>query len=170
MPQSSAHNPVVTAVYAGTFDPLTNGHLDIIRRSAPLYHRLVVAIGPSPRPATFTVAERMAMLREVTADLPNVEADVFTGLLVDYAARVGAQVIIRGLRAVADFEHEFQQVMMNKSLNPAIETVLLMTSQRYSFLSSTRAKEVAALGGDVSDLVPPGVLARLREKFGQGRT
>lgn len=155
--------PDHTAVYAGSFDPPTNGHLDLIERAAPLFGTLVVAVGVNDRkPAAFALEERIAMLREVTGHLPNVRVEGFEGLLVEYASALGAGVIVRGLRAVGDFEYEAQQILMNKRLRPEIETVLLITSARYSFISSSLIKEVARLGGSVEGLVPAQVEERLR--------
>lgn len=160
---SSGNPPDHTAVYAGSFDPVTNGHLDIIERASPLFGTLVAAIGVNRRkPAAFSTGDRLEMLRDATAHLPNVRVESFEGLLVDYAHALGARVIVRGLRAVADFEYEAQQVLMNKRLGPDIETIFLVTSSQYSFLSSSMVKEVASLGGSVGGLVPPHVEARLR--------
>lgn len=161
------------AVYAGSFDPVTNGHLDLIERASPFFGALVVAVGKNERkPPAFSLEARIDMLREVTGHLENVIVDAFDGLLVEYARFVGATAIIRGLRAVADFDYEMQQVLMNKRLCPEIETVFLLTSGKYSFLSSSLVKEVALLGGSVRGLVPPPVeesLRRLREEQqGQG--
>ncbi len=143
------------AVYAGSFDPVTNGHLDLIERASPLFKKLVVAVGVNPRkPAAFSLEDRLEMLRRVTAHIPNVEVDSFDGLLVEYAKSIGAKAIIRGLRAVADFDYEMQQVLMNRKLCPEIETVFLTTSTQYSFLSSSLVKEVSVLGGSVEGLVP----------------
>lgn len=154
--------PDHTAVYAGSFDPVTNGHLDIIERACPLFQSLVVAVGVNPRkPAVFSTEDRLLMLRDVTSHLPNVRVESFEGLLVEYARSLGARVIVRGLRAVADFEYETQQVLMNKRLAPHIETVFLVTSSQYSFLSSSLVKEVSRLGGAVTGLVPPCVEQRL---------
>lgn len=155
--------PDHTAVYAGSFDPVTNGHLDVIERAAPLFGTLIVAVGVNQKkPAAFGIQDRLAMLRDVTGHLPNVRVETFEGLLVDYSRSLGARVIVRGLRAVADFEYETQQVLMNKRLGPEIETVFLVTSAQYSFLSSSLVKEVATLGGSVEGLVPPQVEKRLK--------
>ncbi|MCS6952036.1 MAG: pantetheine-phosphate adenylyltransferase [Bryobacterales bacterium] len=155
------------AIYPGSFDPITNGHLDLIERGARLFDRLIVAIlrneGKEP---LFTAEERVEMLRHVLRDFANVEVDAFEGLLVDYAARKGASVIVRGIRAVSDYEYELQMALMNRRLAPEIETVFLMAGEAYSFISSRLVKEVASLGGDVSGLVPPLVEARLRERVG----
>ena len=159
----SNYVPDHTAVYAGSFDPMTNGHLDLVERASPLFGTLVVAVGVNRRkPAAFPLDERLQMLREVTGHLPNVRVDSFEGLLVQYATSIGARVIVRGLRAVGDFEYEMQQVLMNKRLCPEVETVLLITSSQYSFLSSSLVKEVALLGGDLRGLVPEPVERRLR--------
>lgn len=163
------------AIYPGSFDPITNGHLDLIERAARLFDRLIVAIlrneGKEP---LFTAEERVEMLRQVLRDYANVEVDSFEGLLVDYAARRGAGVIVRGIRAVSDYEYELQMALMNRRLAPQIETVFLMAGEAYSFISSRLVKEVASLGGDISGLVPPVVEARLRERVGaaagRGRT
>jgi len=158
----------VTAVYPGSFDPFTNGHLDLIERSTHLFDHLIVAVlrNETKRPL-FSVAERVVMIEEVLEDrrFPNVEVDSFEGLLVDYATRKGATVLIRGIRAISDYEYELQMALMNRRLQPAIETVFLMASEAYSFISSRLVKEVAGLGGNVSGLVPPVVEARLRKKL-----
>ena len=151
-----------TAVYAGSFDPVTNGHLDIVERASPLFGTLVVAVGVNSRkPPMFETEDRLAMLRDATAHLPNVRVDSFDGLLVEYARSLGARVILRGLRAVGDFEYETNQVLMNKRLRPEIETVFLVTSTQYSYISSSLVKEVSRLGGAVTGLVPPAVEQRL---------
>lgn len=163
------------AIYPGSFDPITNGHLDLIERAARLFDRLIVAIlrneGKEP---LFTAEERVDMLRQVLRDYANVEVDSFEGLLVEYAARRGAGVIVRGIRAVSDYEYELQMALMNRRLAPQIETVFLMAGEAYSFISSRLVKEVASLGGDISGLVPPVVEARLKERVGaaagRGRT
>jgi len=153
------------AVYPGTFDPLTNGHVDIITRGARLFDRIVVAIlvNAEKRPL-FSVPERLEILRAVFKDQPSVEVDTFDGLLVDYVDRRQAQVIVRGLRAVSDFEYEFQMALMNRRLNSRIETVFMMPAEQYSYISSRLIKEVFALGGRVHGLVPDMVEARLRDK------
>ncbi len=153
------------AVYPGSFDPLTNGHVDIISRGARLFDRIIVAVlvNAEKRPL-FTMAERVEIARAVFEDLPNVEVDTFEGLLVDYVDRRGAQVIVRGLRAVSDFEFEFQMALMNRRLNGAIETVFMMPAEQYTYISSRLIKEVFSLGGQVKGLVPDMVEARLREK------
>ena len=158
------------AIYPGTFDPLTNGHVDLIERTARLFDRVVVAIllNAEKRPY-FSVAERVAMIREVCHGLPGVEVDTFDGLLVDYARHRRAAAIVRGLRGVADFEYERQMALMNRHLNPEIETVFLMPPAQWSHLSSTLVKEVNALGGSGSELVPPAVADRLARKRDAGR-
>lgn len=153
------------AVYPGSFDPLTSGHVDIIRRGARLFDRIVVAILLNVEKAPlFTPAERVALIREVFRDTPTVEADTFEGLLVDYARAKKASVIVRGLRAVSDFEYEMQMALMNRHLYPDVETVFMMPAEQYTYVSSRLVKEVASLGGSVSGLVPDAVEARLLEK------
>lgn len=154
------------AVYPGTFDPITNGHLDIIRRGLKLFDRLVVAIvtNGSKRPM-FTVDERLEMLKETLRDVPNVEVDSFDGLLVDYVSKKGADTVLRGLRAVSDFEYEFQMALMNRKLAKNIQTVFLMTGLRWIFISSSIIKEASQFGGDTRDLVPPCVYKKLKERF-----
>jgi pantetheine-phosphate adenylyltransferase len=154
------------AIYPGSFDPFTNGHLDLIGRSRYLFEKLVVAIlrNESKQPL-FSVAEREEMLREVLRDYSNVEVDSFDGLLVDYAARKGATVILRGIRAISDYEYELQMALMNRRLHPEIETVFLMASEDYSFISSRMVKEVAALGGNVSSFLPLQIETRLKNKL-----
>ncbi len=152
----------VTAIYPGSFDPLTNGHLDVISRGAHLFDRLTVSVlrNASKQPL-FSVDERMAMLRDVVRHLPNVEIDCFEGLLVHYAAQKGARVIVRGIRAVSDYEYELQMALMNRRLDASVETVFLMAGEAFSFLSSRLVKEVYRLGGDISGLVPAAVETRL---------
>jgi pantetheine-phosphate adenylyltransferase len=148
----------VVAVYPGTFDPVTNGHLDIIERGSRLFQRVVVAILENPeKDPMFTVRERKALIEAATRQLPNVEVDSFAGLLADYASSRGARVIVRGLRAISDFEYELQMALMNRRLDPKMETVFMMPNEAYSFLSSRLVKEVVALGGSVRGLVPPEV-------------
>src|SRR4026207_1178460 len=156
------------AVYPGSFDPLTNGHVDIISRGARLFDRLVVAIlVNAEKSPLFTPAEGVEMTRTVFASMPNVEVDTFDGLLVDYVERRKAQVIVRGLRAVSDFEYEFQMALMNRRLNGKIETVFMMPAEQYSYISSRLIKEVFSLGGRVHGLVPDIVEERLRDKVGR---
>ena len=153
------------AVYPGSFDPLTNGHVDIIARGARLFDRIVVAIAVNAEKAPlFTVAERVEMVRAVFAEHPTVEVDTFDGLLVDYVARRKADVIVRGLRAISDYEFEFQMALMNRRLNANVETVFMMPAEQYTYISSRLIKEVFALGGRVHGLVPELVEARLHEK------
>ncbi len=154
------------AVYPGSFDPLTNGHVDIILRGARLFDRIVVAmLANAEKSPLFSTAERVDIARTVFRHHPNVEVDTFDGLLVDYVSRRGAQVIVRGLRAVSDFEYEFQMALMNQRLNGQIETVFMMPAEQYTYISSRLIKEVFSLGGRVSGLVPDMVEARLREKL-----
>jgi len=153
------------AVYPGSFDPLTNGHVDIISRGARLFDRIVVSILVNAEKAPlFSMDERVEITREVFRKTPNVEVDTFDGLLVDYVARRKAQVIVRGLRAVSDFEFEFQMALMNRRLNERIETVFMMPAEQYTYISSRLIKEVFALGGTVHGLVPELVEERLRGK------
>jgi pantetheine-phosphate adenylyltransferase len=153
------------AVYPGSFDPLTNGHVDIIERGARLFDRIIVAIlVNAEKSPLFSMAERVDIARAVFKNHPNVEVDTFDGLLVDYVARRQANVIVRGLRAVSDFEYEFQMALMNRELASTIETVFMMPAVKYSYISSRLIKEVFALGGKVHGLVPDMVEARLREK------
>jgi pantetheine-phosphate adenylyltransferase len=153
------------AVYPGSFDPLTNGHVDIIARGARLFDRIVVAIAVNAEKAPlFTMEERIEIARAVFKDQPTVEVDTFDGLLVDYVARRRADVIVRGLRAVSDYEFEFQMALMNRRLNAKVETVFMMPAEQYTYISSRLIKEVFALGGRVHGLVPELVEARLRDK------
>jgi len=153
------------AIYPGSFDPLTNGHVDIIERGARLFDRIVVAILLNgEKSPLFTVNERVDIAREVFAGNPKVEVDTFDGLLVEYARRKHAGVIVRGLRAISDFEYEMQMALMNHNLNPNVETVFMMPAEPYTYVSSRLVKEVAALGGSVTNLVPRLVEERLREK------
>jgi pantetheine-phosphate adenylyltransferase len=153
------------AVYPGSFDPLTNGHVDIITRGARIFDRIIVAILINAEKAPlFSMDERLKITREVFKDFPNVEVDTFDGLLVDYVERRRAHVIVRGLRAVSDFEFEFQMALMNRRLNGKIETVFMMPAEQYSYISSRLIKEVFSLGGQVHGLVPDTVEERLRQK------
>ncbi len=155
----------VIAIYPGSFDPLTNGHIDIIQRGAKLFDRIVVAILVNVEKAPlFSVAERIEICRDAFKGQPNVEIDTFDGLLVDYVRRRHAKVIVRGLRAISDFEYELQMALMNRRLNTDVETVFMMPAEPYTYVSSRLVKEVVALGGSVEGLVPPGVEARLRAK------
>lgn len=153
-----------TAVFPGSFDPLTSGHEDVVRRALALADRVVVAVAHSPtqsKKGMFSVDERVGMIRDVFADEPRVEADEFQGLLVDYARRIGAGVVVRGVRTVADWEYELQMATMNRALSPGLETVFLAPAPEHSFVSGTLVRQVAALGGDVSRFVPAAVLLRL---------
>ena len=155
------------AIYPGSFDPLTFGHIDIIERSVRLFDQVIVAILTNPQKAPlFTVEERIEIMRDILKPrFPNVEIDVFHGLLVDYATQKNAQVIVRGIRAVTDYEYEFQMALMNRRLAPGIETVFMMPAENYSYLSSKLVKEIAELGGSVSGLVPEIVEKRLKQRF-----
>src|SRR5277367_1100876 len=158
----------VVAIYPGTFDPVTNGHLDLIARGAAIFDRLIVAISQSlEKDPLFAVNERVAMLEAVTFEWKNVEIEVFDGLLMDYARAKNARVILRGIRAVSDYEYELQMAMMNRKIEPQIETVFMLPAESYSYLSSRLVKELARLGGPVKDLVPPMVEQRLRAKVTQ---
>ncbi len=150
-------------IYPGTFDPPTNGHLDLIARGAKISDELIIAVlrDSTKLGALFSAEERQAMLREVTAEWPNVSVAIFDGLLVDFARECGAQAVLRGIRAVSDYEYELQMAMMNRKLAPDVETLFLIPAEKYTFVSSRLVKGVAKLGGDVSELVPPSVNARL---------
>lgn len=153
-------------LYAGTFDPVTNGHLDILSRSLAIFDRVIVAVAEStPKNTFFSLEERVEMLRAVVASMDRVEVKAFSGLLVDFAQEVGGAAVIRGLRAVSDFEYEFQMALMNRRLNNRIETVFLMPSEEYTYLNSSLVREIASTGGDVSQFVPEIVASRLREKY-----
>ena len=158
------------AIFPGSFDPITNGHLDIVGRSLHVFDQVRVAIlvNPDKRPL-FTVEERVALIREAYRGNRRVQADTFSGLLVDYAEKAGASVIVRGLRAISDFEFEFQMALMNRRLDPNIETVFMAPAESYSYVSSRLVKEVFQLGGPVGKLVPPVVERRLKEKYGAAR-
>ena len=155
-----------TVIYPGSFDPLTNGHLDVVQRATKLFDRVVVAVArsESKRPL-FSLEERLEMVARAVRHLPQVEADSFDGLLVEYVERRGAQAVIRGLRAVSDFEFEFQLALMNRKLNERIETIFMTPKDTYTFLSSRIVKEIATLGGDVSAFVPAHVRTALAEKL-----
>ena len=154
------------AVYPGSFDPLTLGHLDIIRRSAGIVDELVVSVlHNSAKNSLFSTNERVSMIKEVTKDIPNVKVTTFDGLLVDYVREIDASLIIRGLRAVTDFEYELQLTQTNHILNPEVETVFLTTNLQYSYLSSTIVREIASYGGDISQFVPPEFIDRIYAKY-----
>lgn len=158
--------PTVTAIYPGSFDPITNGHLDLIERGSRLFDRLIVSILVNDeKEPLFSVEERVEMLREVLRGYPNVEVDYFDGLLVDYAAARGATVLVRGIRAISDYEKELQMALMNRRLRPEIETLFLMSSEAHSFISSQIVKEVFRLGANIAGLVPPSVEVRLRKRL-----
>jgi pantetheine-phosphate adenylyltransferase len=156
------------AIYPGSFDPPTRGHEDLIRRSLALADRVVVAVAVNPaKQPLFSADERLAMLRAAVGDEPRISLDTFEGLLAEYAKRVGATMIVRGLRAVSDFEYEFQMALMNRQLHPSLETVFLVPALDLTYLSSSLVREVARFGGDVSGLVHPGVAAALKRRFPQ---
>ncbi len=153
------------AICPGTFDPITNGHLDVIQRAARLFDRVIVAVADSgTKSPLFTLDERLSLVSQAVRGFPNVEAEVFSGLLVEYVSRRGAQVVVRGLRAVSDFEFEFQLALMNRKLNEQVETLFMMPRETYTFLSSRLVKEIAMLGGDVAEFVPPHVVEALRDR------
>ncbi len=156
-----------TAVYPGSFDPITNGHLDIIRRASRIYDRVIVGVlnNPNKKTPMFSVEERIEMIQSVTEDISNVEVDSFTGLLVDFAKANDAQVIVKGLRTVADFEYELQMALLNKALNPEYETVFLMTDTKYSYISSSMVKELAGFRGNLTGLVPEKIIDRIKKKI-----
>ena len=157
------------AVYPGTFDPITNGHVDILRRSLKIFDRVVVALADNVRKSPlFSLGERRAFITDALGGDPRLEVDAFQGLLADYCRRRGATVVVRGLRALADFEYEFQLAHMNRHLAPDVETMFLMTGEESFYVSSSLVKEVALMGGDVSRMVPPGVAAALSVKHKQG--
>lgn len=158
---------MIHAVYPGSFDPLHNGHVDIIRRAARIYDRLTVAVldNPLKNDRAFTIGERLEIIEEVVAPMEHVNAERFEGLLAEYMRVLRANVIVKGLRAISDFEYELQMAHLNRQLNPDVETTFIMTATRWSYVSSTRVKELARYGADVSKLVPPATLARLHGKL-----
>ncbi len=161
--------PRRVAIYPGSFDPLTNGHLSLIHRGLNIWEQLVVAVANNPdKKPLFTFQERMQLIREALGDEPRVEVDSFDGLLVDYAARRGIHTVLRGLRAVSDFEYEFQLANMNRRLDPEFDSVFVMTGEDYFYVSARLVREVARFGGDVSTLVPANVLAALQQKRARG--
>jgi len=159
-----------TVVCPGSYDPVTNGHLDIIGRSSQAFERVVVGVVNNPvrkERTLFTAEERQAFIEEATADLPNVEVRVFSNLLVEFARELDAKAIVKGLRAISDFEYEFEMAQLNRKLDPGIESIYMIASPQYSFLSSTGVKEMATFGGDVGDLVPAPVAAAMAERLGE---
>lgn len=155
------------AVYPGTFDPITNGHLSIVNRALKIFDKLIIAILNNPQKAPlFTLEERIYMIKEVLKDRDNIEVDSFDGLLVDYVVSKNSNVVLRGLRAMSDFEYEFQMALMNRKLNREVQSIFLMTDYKWFYTSSTIIKEAASFNGDISGLVPPIVCRKLKEKFG----
>jgi len=161
----------ITAICPGSYDPVTNGHLDIITRAASIFERVVVGVvrDPTHKKTMFTVEERVGFLKEALAGHTNVEVEVFAELVVEFARRWGARTMVKGLRAISDFEWEFQMHHLNRKLAPDVETMYLMSSPQYSFLSSSGVKEIASFGGNVDDLVPPAVARRFEERFPRAR-
>jgi pantetheine-phosphate adenylyltransferase len=159
------------AVYPASFDPITNGHLDLIHRAAKLFDEVVVAVATNLEKSggTFPVDERIALVRQAVDGMPNVRVDLIQSLLVDYLQRIGARIVIRGLRALADFEYEFEMALMNSHMFPEIETVFLMTSERWFYVSASRVRELVRFGADVTEFVPPEVAKRLAERIGPKR-
>lgn len=153
-------------VYPGSFDPVTFGHLDILKRGLQMFDKIILAVAPNPKKMPlFDIDERIEMINEAIRDIPNVEVEIFEGLLVEFLRTKKAQAIIRGLRAISDFEHEFQMALMNRKLDGQAETVFLMPSEEYSYLTSSAVKEIARYGGQTNQLVPSFVVARLKDKF-----
>lgn len=158
--------PQLVAIYPGSFDPLTNGHLDLIARGSRLFDQLIIAIlKNTEKQSLFPLEERLRMIRETTLHFENVEVDSFEGLLIDYAAGRGANAILRGIRAISDYETELQMALLNRRMRPETETIFLMSGEEFSFISSRMIKEIITLGGDVSSFVPERVAAHLRERF-----
>lgn len=162
---------MITAIYPGTYDPVTNGHVDVIGRASRIFDRVVVGVvgNPHHKEPLFTVDERVVFLKDALTGMENVEVDVFSELVVDFARRWEARVIVKGLRVLSDFEYEFQMNQLNRTLAPEIETVYVMASPQVSFVSSSGVKEIASFGGTVEELVPQGVARRLKEMFPNGR-
>ena len=157
-----------TAIYPGSFDPFTNGHLDVVHRAARLFDRVIVAVAKNDgKHPLFTLEERTALIKQSIKDIPNVQADAFDGLLVEYVKKHSAQAVVRGLRAISDFEFEFQMALMNRKLNESFETIFMMPKDTYTFLSSRIVKEIARLGGDVTPFVPAHVQAALNAKLAE---
>ncbi|MBR5235796.1 MAG: pantetheine-phosphate adenylyltransferase [Clostridia bacterium] len=158
------------AVYPGSFDPITCGHLDIIRRGSVLFDEVIIAVlNNSSKNPLFSAEERVRLIEKSTADLPNCRAVYFDGLLVDFVTKLGANVVIKGLRAISDFEYEFQMALLNKNLNPDIETLFMVTNANHSYISSSVVKEIANLGGDFADLVPKEIFNDVKQKIEKGR-
>lgn len=173
MPRPHTYNPsdvnTVRAIYPGTFDPMTNGHLDLIARGAKIFDHLVVAVlSNSEKETLFPIAERVEMLTDATREFGNISIGTFDGLLVEFARQQKAQALLRGIRAISDYEYEFQMALMNRRLAPQLETVFMMPAEKYSYVSSRLIKEVFHLGGSVEGLVPPIVLDRLRKRYSGG--
>ena len=167
MSTNSGTCPPKTAIYPGTFDPITYGHVDIIERAVEIFDRVIVSLGRNPeKNPLFSVEERLEMIREVVENIAGVDVDTFEGLAVRHAQELGAEALIRGLRAVTDFEYEFQMALVNRRLAPDIITVFLMPNEKYTYLNSTIVREVASLGGEVGRFVPPPVEKRLAKIFG----
>jgi pantetheine-phosphate adenylyltransferase len=162
---------MITAICPGSYDPVTNGHLDVVGRAASIFDRVVIGVvrDPSHKAATFSIEERVSFLENAVAHIENVKVDVFSELVVDFARRWGAKTMVKGLRVIADFEWEFQMNHLNRLLAPEIETMYVMASPAYSFVSSSGVKEIASFGGRVDDLVPEAVASRFRELFPDGR-
>jgi|TARA_B100001971_G_scaffold168273_1_gene159586 pantetheine-phosphate adenylyltransferase len=161
---------MIIAVYPGSFDPVTNGHIDVIERALKIFDKVIVTIGDNPgKEPTFTTEERMEMLKESTKDLKNIEIDSFQGLLLDYVKSKNSKIIIRGLRAVSDFESEFQRALLNRVVDDEIETIFIMTKEHYVYLNSSIVKEMAMFGGKINGLVPEIVEKKLKEKFSNKR-
>jgi pantetheine-phosphate adenylyltransferase len=157
-----------TAIYPGSFDPFTNGHLDVVHRAARLFDRVIVAVAKNDgKHPLFTLEERTALIKQSIKDMPNVQADAFDGLLVEYVKKHSAQAVVRGLRAISDFEFEFQMALMNRKLNESFETIFMMPKDTYTFLSSRIVKEIARLGGDVTPFVPAHVQTALNAKLAE---
>ena len=157
---------MIRAIYPGSFDPLTFGHMDVVKRGIKIFDKVIVAVAKNPEKSPlFSLQERVAMIKEFAKGNPKIDVDAFDGLLVDYAAKKGAAVVLRGIRALSDFEYEFQMTLTNRKLNDDIETIFMMPSESYSYLSSRMIKEVAMLGGNIRDFVPEYVAKRLKERL-----
>jgi len=157
------------AIYPGSFDPFTNGHLDIVKRAAPIFEKLIVAVGDNPaKQSLFSKDERLKLIRDIVRSIRNVEVDAFDGLLVDYAKKKQARVVIRGIRTISDFEYEYQMALTNKALASDVESVFMVTSKEYAFVSAKLIKEAASLGGDIGTFVPPQIAKVIKEKIKSG--